>query len=120
MNKINLTNKLNLFNTHWEPKIIAELNGQYVKLAKFKGEFDWHKHDSEDEMFLVIRGSLEIQFRDKTEKLNEGEMIVIPRGVEHCPKADKEVHVMLFEPKSVLNTGDAIESDKTVNKLEWL
>lgn len=113
--KVNISNKLEKFNSHWDPKIIGELNGQHVKLVKFKGEFDWHKHVSEDEMFMVIKGSFNMQFRDKTIKLDEGEFIIVPKGVEHCPQADEEVHVMLFEPASTLNTGD-VQSDKAVNK----
>ncbi len=99
---------------------MPSLTGKYVKLVKFKGEFDWHKHDDEDEMFLVVKVAFDMQFRERTVILNEGEMIFVPRGVEHCPKAEGEVHVMIFEPKSVLNTGDAVGSDKTVNKLEWI
>jgi len=120
MNKINIQDKFSLFKSYWDPKTIAELNGQLVKLVKFKGEFDWHKHDNEDELFLVIKGSFDMQFRDRIETLNEGEMIVVPRWTEHCPKADEEVRVMIFEPKSVLNTGDARGSDKTVEKPEWI
>jgi len=113
MDKINLAEKFSLFTKHWDPKIVGELNDQHVKLVKFAGEFDWHKHDLEDELFLVIKGSFEMQFRDRTETLREGELIIVLRGVEHCPKAEKEVQVLLFEPKTTLNTGNA-ESDKTV------
>jgi len=113
MKKINITEKLSLFNTYWDPKIIGELNDQHVKLVKFAGEFDWHKHDNEDELFLVISGNLDMQFRDKTINLSENELIIVPRGIEHCPKAEKEVHVLLFEPATTKNTGDII-SDKTV------
>jgi len=105
MNKINIQEKLSLFNDHWNPKIIAELNGQNVKLAKFLGEFVWHKHDDEDEMFYVLQGTLKIEFRDKIVELTENECIVVPRGVEHKPVAENEVSVMLFEPASTVNTG---------------
>lgn len=104
--KINIRDKFGLFSEHWNPKIIAELNGQQVKLAKFQGEFVWHKHDAEDELFLVIAGSFRMEFRDATVELHTGEMIVVPRGVEHRPVADEEVQVLLFEPASTLNTGD--------------
>ncbi|MFO7829769.1 MAG: cupin domain-containing protein [Bacteroidales bacterium] len=107
MEKINIPEKLDLFDDYWNPRIVAELNGQYVKLAKFKGDFVWHKHDDEDEMFFVIRGELAVEFRNKTVYLKPNECIVVPRGVEHRPVATKEAHVMLFEPKSTLNTGDA-------------
>ena len=117
MKKINLDKKLAQFHTYWEPKIIGELNGQYVKLVKFKGEFEWHKHDNEDELFMVIKGSFEMQFRDRIETIEENEIIIVPSGVEHCPKAENEVHVMLFEPVSTLNTGNII-SDKTVENPE--
>lgn len=117
MEKINFNEKLDLFNDYWNPRIIAELNGQQVKLAKFKGDFVWHKHDDEDEMFYVIRGELALEFRDKTVYLKANECIVVPRGVEHRPVAIKEAHVMLFEPKSTLNTGDT-NSKLTKNNLE--
>ena len=119
MEKVNLQEKLNKFNTHWDPKIVGELNGQHVKLVKFQGEFDWHKHDSEDEMFLVIKGSFNMQFRERSVQVDVGEFIIIPKGVEHCPQADEEVHVMLFEPVTTLNTGNA-ESDKTKRDLKWI
>jgi len=112
MNKINLDEKLSIIHTHWDPKIICNLNNQQVKLVKFKGEFDWHKHDDGDELFLVVRGEFDMQFRDKTITLNENELIVVPKGIEHCPKSVEEVHALLFEPASLLNTGD-ITSDKT-------
>jgi mannose-6-phosphate isomerase-like protein (cupin superfamily) len=119
MQKINIAEKLSLFNTHWDPKIIGELNNQHVKLVKFVGEFDWHKHDNEDELFLVISGSFDMQFRDKIVNLSKNELIIVPRGIEHCPKADEEVQVLLFEPISTLNTGD-ITGDKTVPNPEIL
>jgi len=115
--KINLADKLNLFQDHWNPRVIGELNGQFVKLAKFTGDFIWHKHDKEDELFYVIEGSFEMELRDGAIQLKEGELIIIPRGVEHRPRSDKEVKIMLFEPATTLNTGDA-ESDLTVKKLD--
>ena len=105
--KINIAQKLALFSEHYKPKIVGELNGQHVKLVKFQGEFVWHSHEVEDEMFLVIDGAFDMQFRDKTVRLNPGEFLVVPRGVEHCPKAEHEVSIMLFEPAGTLNTGDA-------------
>ena len=104
--KVNLKDKFELFNEHWTPKIIGELNGQQVKLAKLKGEFVWHDHKEEDEMFLVIKGSLKIEFRDKTIRLNEGEMYIVPRGVEHNPVAEEEAWILLFEPASTKHTGE--------------
>ncbi len=106
MEQVNIRDKLSLFNEYWSPKIIGELNGQYVKLVKFKGDFVWHKHDSEDEMFFVISGSFKLLLRDKTIELNAGEFFIVPRGIEHKPVADEEAAVMLFEPKSTLNTGN--------------
>lgn len=106
MNTINLEQKLVLFSDYWSPKIIGELNGQLVKLAKFKGEFVWHKHDNEDEFFYVIKGVLKMEFRDKAVTIHAGELIIVPRGVEHKPVAEEEVSVMLFEPETTLNTGD--------------
>ena len=119
INKVNIGEKLSLFTDHWNPRVVGKLNGQHVRLAKFQGEFVWHRHDLEDEFFLVIRGSFKMQFRDRVETLNEGEFIIVPRGVEHCPRADEEVHVLLFEPASTLNTGES-ENDLTVRKLEEL
>ena len=115
MTKVNLQQKLSLFNDYWSPKIVGELNGQQVKLVKFKGEFVWHKHDNEDELFFVIKGSFNMEYRDRTETINENEFIIIPRGIEHRPVAKEEVAVMLFEPATTLNTGDATgELTKTV------
>jgi mannose-6-phosphate isomerase-like protein (cupin superfamily) len=105
--KVNLADKLSRFSEHYKPKIVGELNGQHVKLVKFQGEFVWHSHDAEDEMFLVLRGAFDMQFRDKTVRVGEGEFVVVPRGVEHCPKAEQEVSLMLFEPAGTLNTGTA-------------
>jgi mannose-6-phosphate isomerase-like protein (cupin superfamily) len=117
MNKINLAEKLRLLSDHWKPKIVAELNGQYVKLVKFSGPFVWHHHDNEDELFMVVDGSFRMEFRDHSVELRPGEMIVVPRGVEHRPVADKEAHVMLFEPATTLNTGN-VENERTVNLLD--
>ena len=117
MEKVNIDEKLKLFSDHWNPRIVGELNGQHVKIVKLKGEFVWHKHDVEDEMFYVLNGMLKIEFRDKIVELNPNEFIVIPHGVEHKPVADDEVAVMLFEPASTVNTGDS-ESKFTQEKLE--
>jgi mannose-6-phosphate isomerase-like protein (cupin superfamily) len=114
---INIEQKLSLFNDHWNPRIVGELNKQHVKIAKIKGEFIWHKHDDEDEMFLVLKGTLKIAFRDKTEIINENEIIIIPRGTEHKPIAEKEVSIMLFEPATTINTG-ALENELTRKNLE--
>ena len=119
MNKINLAEKFGLFNEYWSPKIVGELNGSYIKLAKLKGEFDWHHHENEEEMFLVVKGKLIIKFRDEDIAINAGEFIVIPRGVEHLPVAPEEVHVMLIEPKETLNTGNII-NEKTKQVLDWI
>jgi mannose-6-phosphate isomerase-like protein (cupin superfamily) len=105
--KVNLEQKLSLFDDHWQPKIVGELNGQHVKLVKFQGPFVWHKHDAEDEMFLVLGGEFDMEFRDKTVRLREGEFLIVPKGVEHRPVAQKEARVMLFEPVSTVNTGDS-------------
>ncbi len=119
MDKVNLAEKLALFSEHWSPKVVGELNGQHVKLVKFKGEFVWHKHDNEDEMFFVIKGSFRMEYRDKTITLNENEFLIVPKGVEHRPVADEEVCVMLFEPATTLNTGDA-GSELTKHTLEHI
>ena len=117
MEKINLNQKLQLFQEHWKPKIIGELNGQMVKLVKFQGPFVWHHHEKEDEMFLVIKGRFRMEFRDRQVWLEEGEFLIVRRGVEHRPVADEEAHVLLFEPASVLNTGN-VTNDRTVETLE--
>ena len=119
MNKINLAEKFGLFNEYWSPKIVGELNGSYIKLAKLKGEFDWHHHENEEEMFLVVKGELIFKFRDVDIAINAGEFIVIPRGVEHLPVAPEEVHVMLIEPKETLNTGNII-NEKTKQVIDWI
>lgn len=117
MDKINLKEKLELFSAHWQPKIVGELNGQYVKLVKFQGPFVWHEHDDEDEMFLVVRGRFRMEFRDRDVWLEEGEFIIVPHGVEHRPVADAEAHVLLFEPASTVNTGNT-KSQMTVKDPE--
>lgn len=111
--KANLDAKFALFSEQWRPKLVAELNGQEVKLAKVEGEFPWHHHEHEDELFLVWRGSIRLEFRDGSVTLNEGEMLVVPRGVEHRPVAEKEAHILLFEPKGVLNTGNVVDETYT-------
>ncbi len=112
MEKVNINEKFNQFHDHWNPRIIGELNGQQVKAAKLKGEFIWHHHEQEDEMFLVTKGKLKMEFRDKSVDITEGEFIIVPRGVEHKPIAEEEVELLLFEPASTLNTGN-IKNDKT-------
>lgn len=111
MEKVNLAEKFALIGEHWRPKVVGELNNQEVKLVKFKGEFPWHHHETEDEMFLAVTGSFRIEFRDKTVQLKEGEFVIVPRGIEHRPVAEEEVEVLLFEPKNVKNTGN-IEDEK--------
>jgi mannose-6-phosphate isomerase-like protein (cupin superfamily) len=111
--KISLRDKLAAIHDHWNPRIAAELNGQMVKLVKFLGEYVWHQHDHEDELFLVVRGAFRMELRDRHIELREGELIVIPRGVEHRPVADTEVEVLLFEPATTLNTGDFVGDART-------
>lgn len=115
--KVNLAQKLASFTEHWSPKIIGELNGQHVKLARLKGEFVWHHHANEDELFLVLEGRLRLQSRDGELVLEPGELAIVPRGTEHRPVADDEVHIMLFEPASTLNTGNVM-SERTVSEPE--
>ena len=117
--KIATKEKLEKVKGYWNPGIIAELNGQHVKLARLKGAFDWHHHEEEDELFYVISGQLEMQFRDHSEFLKPGELIVVPKGVEHRPVAEKEVQVMLFEPSTTLNTGN-VKTDKTIENPDWI
>ncbi len=117
MNKVNIRQKLSLFSEHWSPKIVGELNGQYVKLVKFQGPFVWHHHDNEDEMFLVVKGRFRMEYEDHSELIEEGEFVIVPRSIEHRPVADEEVHVMLFEPASTLNTGN-VENERTRAELE--
>ena len=115
--KVNVSEKLALFHDHWSPRIVGELNGQHVKLVKFQGEFVWHKHDHEDELFLVVKGRFRMEFRDRHVWLEEGEFLIVPRGVEHRPVAEEEVHVLLFEPAGTLNTGD-VQEERTVEEPE--
>jgi mannose-6-phosphate isomerase-like protein (cupin superfamily) len=119
MKKVNLSEKFKLFSEYWSPRIVGELNGQYVKLAKFKGEFMWHSHANEDELFLVVKGTLRIELRDESITLNEGEFYIVPKGVEHKPVADEEAHIMLLEPKFTEQTG-GIESDLLVDNQPWI
>jgi mannose-6-phosphate isomerase-like protein (cupin superfamily) len=106
MNKVNLAEKFALIEEHWRPKVVGELNGQEIKIVKFQGAFPWHHHEHEDEMFLALKGNFRIEFRDKTVELNEGEFVIVPRGVEHRPVAETEVEVLLFEPANLKNTGN--------------
>jgi mannose-6-phosphate isomerase-like protein (cupin superfamily) len=115
--KINIREKLDSFNDYWNPRVAGKLNGQLIKLVKFKGEFIWHKHDQEDEMFLVIEGEFNMELKDKKIFLTKGDFIIIPKGTEHRPVALQEVHVMLFEPETTLNTGDITDSNYTRHKL---
>jgi len=117
MEKVSLENKFGQFQEYWSPKIVGELNGQYVKLVKVKGEFVWHHHEREDELFLVCKGRLTIQFRERDVVLEEGEFLVVPAGVEHRPVAEEEARVLLFEPKSMLNTGN-VRDERTLSNLE--
>lgn len=114
MDKINLQAKFDQFTEHWSPKLVAELNGQAVKLVKFQGEFVWHHHEAEDELFFVVQGRFRMEFRDRQVWLEAGELLVVPRGVEHRPVADEEVWVMLFEPVDTLNTGN-VQDERTVH-----
>ena len=130
MDKINLVQKLSLIEDHWNPRIVGELNGQYLKLVKFQGPFTWHHHENEDEMFLVVSGRFRMEFRDSEAEsaaetevkeiwLEQGEFCIVPRGVEHRPVADEECHVLLFEPATTLNTGN-VQDEFTVPKLDWI
>lgn len=119
ISKVNLADKFRQFDDYWHPRIVGELNDSYIKLAKLKGDFVWHKHLDEDEMFLVLKGELLIHLRDQDILLREGESVVIPRGVEHFPVAEEEVHVLLLEPKSTLHTGDVV-TDQTVTTKDWV
>jgi mannose-6-phosphate isomerase-like protein (cupin superfamily) len=113
LEKVNLAAKLALFSSHWDPKIVGELNGQHVKLVKFRGPFVWHAHDDADELFLVVRGLFTMEFRDRAVEVGEGEFLIVPHGVEHRPVADEEVSVLLFEPAGTVNTG-GVRSGRTV------
>ena len=115
--KVSIEEKFNLFADRWSPKIVGEINDSYVKLVKLKGEFVWHHHEAEDELFLVVKGSLLIKLRDRDIRLEEGEFVIIPRGVEHLPIAEQEAHVILLEPKTTLNTGE-VHNERTVAVLD--
>jgi mannose-6-phosphate isomerase-like protein (cupin superfamily) len=117
VDKVNLAQKFTLFDEHWSPKVIGELNGQQVKIAKIEGEFIWHHHEAEDELFLVIKGKLTIRLPDQDVRLEEGEFLIVPRGVEHKPVAEKEAHILLLEPAGTLNTGN-VQSERTVQEVE--
>ena len=115
--KVNLSEKFSRFSEHWKPKIVGEVNDAYIKLVKVKGEFVWHHHENEDELFLILKGTLRMKLRDREIALNPGEFVIIPRGVEHLPVADEEVHLVLLEPKTTLNTGN-VQNERTVPVLE--
>ena len=119
MNNVSLRDKFERVKEYWSPKIIGEVNDSYVKAVKFKGEFVWHHHENEDEMFLVVRGTMRMKFRDRDVLVHEGEFVIVPRGVEHMPVAEEEVHVVLFEPKTTLNTGN-VRNERTLQELERL
>lgn len=119
MQKINISEKFSLFNEQWTPKIVGELNGQHIKLAKVQGEFVWHNHQEEDELFFVVEGKLNIAFQDRTVELNAGEMLIVPKGVEHKPFAEEEVLLMLFEPAQIKHTGE-VKHELTKDKSEWI
>ena len=119
MDNVNLREKFERVKEYWSPKIIGEVNDSYVKAVKFKGEFVWHHHEKEDEMFLVVRGTMRMKLRDRDVLVREGEFVIVPRGVEHMPMAEEEVHVVLFEPKTTLNTGN-VRNERTLQELERL
>lgn len=119
MEKVNLREKFGRFSDHWRPRIVGELNGQHVKLVKFAGPFEWHHHADEDEMFLVIEGEFVMEFRDRSVELQAGEFLIVPRGVEHRPVAEREVQVMLVEPAGTLNTGN-VRSGLTAENPDWI
>ena len=119
MEKINISEKFTLFEEHWSPKIVGRVNNFYVKLVKFQGEFIWHKHELEDEMFLVVKGRMTIRFRDRDIQLEPGEFLIVPHGVEDMPAAPGEVHCLVFEPAETVNTGN-VENDRTRKDLEWI
>jgi mannose-6-phosphate isomerase-like protein (cupin superfamily) len=115
--KVNLSEKFSRFSDHWSPKIVGELNDSYVKLVRVKGEFVWHHHENEDEMFFVVKGRLRIRLRDRDVEINPGEFFIVPKGVDHLPVAEEETHILLLEPKSTLNTGN-VRSERTVDELQ--
>lgn len=118
MTPINLSEKLSKFSDHWSPKLLGRVNDTDIRLVKIKGDFDWHSHAEEDEMFFVLKGEMRMAFRDRTEIVKEGEFIIVPRGTEHRPGADEECHILLVEPSSVVNTGDGETTTRTVSELE--
>ncbi len=119
MDKVNIAEKMELIREHWSPKILGELNDSYIKAAKLKGEFVWHQHETEDEMFFIVKGSLTIKLRERDIALKEGEFIVIPHGVEHMPVAEDEVQILMIEAKTALNTGN-VHNDKTIEHPDWI
>ena len=119
MQTINLKDKFSLFSDYCNPRVIGEVNDCQVKAVKLKGEFIWHHHDNEDELFLVVKGTLRMKFRDREAVVGEGEFVIVPRGLEHCPVADEEVHIVLIEPKSTRNTGN-LTNERTVVQLEHI
>lgn len=119
LKKVNLADKFALFSERWSPKVVGELNGQQIRLVKIKGEFIWHRHEHEDELFLVKKGAMRIELRDKTVQLSEGEFFIVPRGVEHKPAADQEAELLMFEPAATLNTGQH-QSERTIVRPEFI
>jgi mannose-6-phosphate isomerase-like protein (cupin superfamily) len=119
MNTVNLEEKFGLFSDYCSPKVLGEVNDCQVKAVKMKGEFVWHHHDNEDELFLVVKGTLRMKFREREATIREGEFVIVPRGVEHCPAADEEVHIVLIEPKTTLNTGNVV-NERTVAQLDHI
>ena len=119
MDIVNLAQKFTLIHDYWHPRIAGELSDSYIKLVKLKGEFVWHSHEREDELFLVVKGRLLIKLRDRDLQLDEGEFVIIPRGVEHCPVAEEEAHVLLLEPQTTVNTGE-VRNERTVDASEWI
>ena len=118
--KVSISKKMSIFEDLWNPRIVGELNGQHIKIVKAQGIFEWHKHEHEDEMFLVIQGNFNMELRDETISINQGEFIIIPKGVEHRPVAKEEVQIMLFEPTNTVNTGENQESELTKRKIDWI
>ena len=119
LEKVNVAHKMSLFNDHWVPRIVGELNGQLVKVVKFRGAYDWHHHENEDELFLVVKGHFRLELPGRVVELAEWEFFIVPRGIEHRPVAEEEVQVLLFEPASILNTGN-VRTERTLERLEWI
>jgi mannose-6-phosphate isomerase-like protein (cupin superfamily) len=119
MDKVNIKQKLSLIKEYWQPKVIGEFNDSYIKLGKLKGEFVWHHHEKEDEVLFVMKGALTVKLKEREIILNEGEFFIVPKGVEHITIGEEEVHLMMIEPKSTLNTGN-VKAEKTVEKVEWI